>query len=578
MNTIVNVPAAPRAGARTNGGAHEEGDGVAFQLALGLAAASQSRPPEPVTHDPVADSPGEEEAIVAHDGETQDDAARGESSAIDDEAEGSRAPQATPRAESVRDGRHEPRAREAAEAPGTAQNAASPAPATAQDARATGTRITTPASAALHAVPAAPLTESTASGERFQGGLAQIDTASGESVPEGVSARVVAAKLATPQAPTPPRVSRLVTPSTASGSGSPVPASSATGSDASAGATTKGHPAVTAATPPAPRDSGPAGPTGAGNDPTVPGAHSTAEAASAAPEMAAGADAPRRVATTATFVVAARPASDSSAAAEATGPGRGAARTDLPAPTEPSAPAAQAARPTPVDAAPIAGSSQGGSGATQREASGDRSAGRDDFSHSFAKTATEAAPVTQSSTASAPAPAPAVAANAAHDVATSPASGGAARIDAQAANLANASTAVQDPRLEPMRRVADQVTLQFQGEAGLEGRLRISVRGDSVRAAILSSHDGTLQRAGGEMNALKRALAEQGFTDAKVTVQDTRALASSSAGASREQSQSGADRRQGEPRERQSQGRETRQDGGSSNRGRRESRDERRDA
>ncbi|MFN8588912.1 MAG: hypothetical protein U0704_14045 [Candidatus Eisenbacteria bacterium] len=135
---------------------------------------------------------------------------------------------------------------------------------------------------------------------------------------------------------------------------------------------------------------------------------------------------------------------------------------------------------------------------------------------------------------------------------------------------------MQDPRLEPMRRAADQVTLQFRGENGLEGRLRISVRGDSVRASILSSHDGTLQRAGGEVGALKRALAEQGFTDAKVSVQDTRAL--SGAGAGRE-SQSGEERRQGEPRQqRNTQGRETRQDGGGSNRGRREPRDERRDA
>ncbi len=145
-------------------------------------------------------------------------------------------------------------------------------------------------------------------------------------------------------------------------------------------------------------------------------------------------------------------------------------------------------------------------------------------------------------------------------------------------NAAAGTQGVADPRLEPMRRAADQVTLQFRGEDGLEGRLRISVRGDSVRASILSSHDGTLQRAGSELNALKRALADQGFADAKLSVHDTRSLGTAAANASREQSQSGEERRQGEPQRKQAQGRETRQDGGGSNRSRRGPRDERRDA
>ncbi|MCC6650884.1 MAG: flagellar hook-length control protein FliK, partial [Candidatus Eisenbacteria bacterium] len=138
--------------------------------------------------------------------------------------------------------------------------------------------------------------------------------------------------------------------------------------------------------------------------------------------------------------------------------------------------------------------------------------------------------------------------------------------------------AVRDPRLEPMRRAADQVTLQFRGEDGLEGRLRISVRGDSVRASILSSHDGTLQRAGSELASLKRALADQGFTDAKLSVTDTRTVGTSAANSAKEQPQTGEERRHGEPQKKQSHGRETRQDGGSPNRGRREPRDERRDA
>ena len=141
------------------------------------------------------------------------------------------------------------------------------------------------------------------------------------------------------------------------------------------------------------------------------------------------------------------------------------------------------------------------------------------------------------------------------------------------ATLGTAATA--DARFEPMRRAADQVTLQFQGEGGLEGRLRIAVRGDSVHATLLSSHDGTLERLGGETGTLRRALNEQGFSQARISVHDLRAGGAASTSDARQNARNGDDRRQGEPQRRSGQGRESKQ-GGEGARDRRASRDERR--
>ena len=138
-----------------------------------------------------------------------------------------------------------------------------------------------------------------------------------------------------------------------------------------------------------------------------------------------------------------------------------------------------------------------------------------------------------------------------------------------------ATQTVEDPRLEPMRRAADQVTLKFDGEDGLEGRLRITVRGDSVRASILSSHEGTLERLGGELGTLRRALNEQGFTTTRVAVHDMRATEANGTSDTRQTARDGEERRQGEPQRRSGQGRESRQ-GSGSEQGRRGPQEERR--
>ena len=143
-------------------------------------------------------------------------------------------------------------------------------------------------------------------------------------------------------------------------------------------------------------------------------------------------------------------------------------------------------------------------------------------------------------------------------------------------NTATATAqAAEDPRLEPMRRAADQVTLKFDGEDGLEGRLRITVRGDSVRASILSSHEGTLERLGGELGTLRRALSEQGFTTTRVAVHDMRATEANGTSDTRQSARDGEERRQGEPQRRSGQGRESRQ-GSGSEQGRRGPQEERR--
>ena len=74
---------------------------------------------------------------------------------------------------------------------------------------------------------------------------------------------------------------------------------------------------------------------------------------------------------------------------------------------------------------------------------------------------------------------------------------------------------------------------------------------------------------------LRRSLADQGFPEAKVTVHDTRATASTEAGTPRDGARAGDERRQGDPQRRSTQGRDSRPDGDAEG-GRRSPRDERR--
>lgn len=129
-----------------------------------------------------------------------------------------------------------------------------------------------------------------------------------------------------------------------------------------------------------------------------------------------------------------------------------------------------------------------------------------------------------------------------------------------ARSIAPLDSPVLDPRLEPMRRVADRVTLRFEGEGGLEGRLRLAVRGETLHASLLSSHEGTLEQLGAEMGHLRQALREQGFADPRLSITDTRTQLQASTDAKTD-SRAGEDRRHGEPSRQKPHGREERQGG-----------------
>jgi hypothetical protein len=68
---------------------------------------------------------------------------------------------------------------------------------------------------------------------------------------------------------------------------------------------------------------------------------------------------------------------------------------------------------------------------------------------------------------------------------------------------------------------ATRMTIRFAGEDGRSGRLRLSVRGQTLHATIVSSDDDAVRRWSGDLDALHRSLANQGFSDARVTVRKT---------------------------------------------------------
>jgi hypothetical protein len=70
-------------------------------------------------------------------------------------------------------------------------------------------------------------------------------------------------------------------------------------------------------------------------------------------------------------------------------------------------------------------------------------------------------------------------------------------------------------------RLGDQITLQFSGEDGLEGQLRVTVRGQNVRATILADDPVAAERFSRGLDGLQRALLDRGFSEARLNVQQT---------------------------------------------------------
>lgn len=583
MNTIVNVPAVPRGGSRGNTSSHETGGELDFQLALGLAAASQSRTPletranetRPVDAErPESESPAREQETISEDEGAGDGASE-------------RASEAASRASEQGERMHGSRARAAADSRDTTQNVARPAAA----AETSGEPVT--ASGGKPAATPSPVAATAASAATATAAASALAAAAAPmpAVADGEArARVVSLRTSAPVA-MPVRASAApvapVTPAVTVTASAPITAPAEQAVATPVGGAPPAPEPVEGAGGPLARPRNEITPAPVRLPSAAPLAQQAADALAQPMLMDDAAGAPQQAAVAAVPAAAAQVAEtivSTLAAPRAPKPARVTANAPAPAPA---ANAARAAEPEEAPARPAANAAPVASAARARTQS-DTPTGRDgqDFARSNGGNANTASANAEAQPAAAPAASAPVSA-----AATATAAGNASApvvaptsSDVLAGkmiadpNAAAGAQNVNDPRLEPMRRAADQVTLQFQGEAGLEGRLRISVRGDSVRASILSSHDGTLQRAGGELNALKRALADQGFTDAKLSVHDTRSLATTATSQSREQSQTGEERRQGEPQRKNTQGRETRQDGGGSNRSRRGPRDERRDA
>jgi hypothetical protein len=81
-------------------------------------------------------------------------------------------------------------------------------------------------------------------------------------------------------------------------------------------------------------------------------------------------------------------------------------------------------------------------------------------------------------------------------------------------------TAADEPLIQP--KSEGRVTLKFTDDGGVEGRLRVALRGQSVRATIVSADPATVERIGAGVPELQRVLDRQGFRDPQITVQQSR--------------------------------------------------------
>jgi hypothetical protein len=71
-------------------------------------------------------------------------------------------------------------------------------------------------------------------------------------------------------------------------------------------------------------------------------------------------------------------------------------------------------------------------------------------------------------------------------------------------------------------RSTGTILVPFKDAQGLEGRIRLALRGTALLATILTPSRETVQRLGSEIGDLQRALTEHGFAGAQVTVRQTR--------------------------------------------------------
>jgi hypothetical protein len=67
-------------------------------------------------------------------------------------------------------------------------------------------------------------------------------------------------------------------------------------------------------------------------------------------------------------------------------------------------------------------------------------------------------------------------------------------------------------------RLSSQVTLAFDAGDGESGRVRLSVRGDALRATIVTGTGPEAARMSEELGSLRRALGDRGFTEPRVSI------------------------------------------------------------
>jgi hypothetical protein len=70
------------------------------------------------------------------------------------------------------------------------------------------------------------------------------------------------------------------------------------------------------------------------------------------------------------------------------------------------------------------------------------------------------------------------------------------------------------------------VTIRFAGEHGVEGTVRVAVRGQTIHATILSTDAEAAHRMSDQLSTLRRSLEGQGFPDTRLAVHWSRPLES----------------------------------------------------
>jgi hypothetical protein len=86
------------------------------------------------------------------------------------------------------------------------------------------------------------------------------------------------------------------------------------------------------------------------------------------------------------------------------------------------------------------------------------------------------------------------------------------------AATAPAPAPVELPDETAMVRPSSQATIHFEGEHGTEGRMRVALHGENLKATILTSDPMTAQRMESEVSALQQSLRDRGFASASVSV------------------------------------------------------------